>query len=733
MTAKSKKNIQKKSNKKPLTKTQAKNKMIYNEKSKKKLVIVESPAKALTINKYLGKEYEVVASGGHIIDLPKSRMGIDIKSNFTPEYITIRGKGNILSTLRLLSSFSDEVLLASDDDREGESISWHIKRAILNKYPNIKVKRIVFNEITKKAIQEAIKHPNDINSFKVNAQKARRILDRIVGYSLSPFLWEKIKKGLSAGRVQSVALRLVCEREEEINNFVPKEYWKIKGKFKKDKNKIIFQAPLNKYENKKPEITSEKQAKKIKSTLEKEIYTISNITVKEKKRYPFPPFTTSKMQQEASNKLGYTGKKTMGIAQRLYMGINLGKERTGIITYMRTDSMRISQTAINETRDFIIKNYGEKYLPQKPNIYKNKKGSQDAHECIRPTNVKNSPDKIKKYLSTEEYKLYKLIWNKFVACQMESAVYKNTLIDISSKKALFKVSSSVLLFDGYQKVLNTKAEEDENVKLPKLEKGDKVNLKEIIAEQKFTEPNPRYTDASLVKKLEESGIGRPSTYAPTINTLITRYYVTRKQKLFIPTDIGILTNKLITENFSDIINVKFTANLEEQLDKIEENKTNWIEVLSKFYKEFEKDMESAHKNVESFKGFLDKETEYKCEKCGKLMVKKLGRNGYFLACPGFPQCSNTKSIPLGKCPKDECIGNIIQIKMPRKKAFYGCEKYPDCDFKTFDKPYIKKSCPVCGSCLFEKRSKEKGFYLKCLKESCGWEGKPSEIKKKPSK
>lgn len=782
-----------------ITKTQAKKKMVIegNEGNdeNKKLIVVESPAKAKTINKYVGTSYEVVASGGHIIDLPKSRMGVDIEHGFNPEYITIRGKGNILSNLRNLSSFSDEVLLASDDDREGESISWHIKNAILEKHPDVKIKRIVFNEITKQAILNSLKKPADINQSKVDAQKARRILDRIVGYKLSPFLWEKIKKGLSAGRVQSVALRLICEREEEINNFIPKEYWRIYAQFKKGRS-AAFRATLSemgyvnhqvdeeKFEknilkkltvkdknflmecykknekkkmyirntklskndiekiaelfksagwHKKIEITSKKEATEVKQILEKETFAVSKMNVRERKRHPLPPYTTSKMQQDASNKLGYTGKKTMGIAQGLYMGVDLGKERTGLITYMRTDSTRISNVAMEQVRKHIGKEHGKKYLPEKPNYYKNKKGSQDAHECIRPTDVNKTPDSVKKYLSNEEYKLYNLIWSRFVASQMEDALYEKTQLDISSEKSLFKASSSKLIFEGFMKIFKVMPEPDEKVKLPALKVKDSLTLKEIITEQKFTEPNPRYNDASLVKTLEESGIGRPSTYAPIINTLITRYYVVRRQKQFIPTDIGNLTNKLLTENFDDIINVKFTAGMEEQLDLIEEEKIKWNKVLGSFYKEFEKSVEKAHKSVESFKGILDEETDYVCEKCGKPMVKKLGRNGYFLACTGFPDCRNAKPVPLGKCPVEGCDGQIVRIKMQRMRAFYGCSNYPDCEFKTFDKPYSDKPCPECGSCLFEKKSKDKGSYLKCHRKSCEWEGKRSDLKKNKKK
>jgi DNA topoisomerase I len=791
-----KKTTRRGSNKEKLiTKSQAKKTMSAKDNGSKKLIIVESPAKAKTINKYVGNKYEVVASGGHIIDLPKSRMGVDIKNGFKPEYITIRGKGNILSNLRNLSSFSKEVLLASDDDREGESISWHIKNAILDKNPDVKVKRIVFNEITKQAILNALKEPSDINQNKVEAQKARRILDRIVGYKLSPFLWEKIKKGLSAGRVQSVALRLICEREEEINNFIPEEYWKIYAQFKKgrssafkaslseleyvnhqikqekfennilkklsakdknfllecykkqDKNNLyVRNAKLSKNDltkieelfksarwHKKIEIISGKDASEVKQMLEKEKYLVSKIDVKERKRHPLPPYTTSKLQQDASNKFGYTGKKTMSIAQRLYMGVDLGKERTGLITYMRTDSTRISNMAMEQVRKYVGKDFGKKYLPQKPNYYKNKKGSQDAHECIRPTDINKTPDSVKKYLSNEEYKLYNLIWTRFVASQMEDAVYEKTQLDITSEKSLFKASSSKLIFEGFMKVFKVMPESDEKVKLPSLKAKDSLTLKEIITEQKFTEPNPRYNDASLVKKLEESGIGRPSTYAPIINTLITRYYIVRKQKQFIPTDIGNLTNKLLTENFDKIINVKFTAEMEEQLDLIEEEKVKWNKVLDQFYKEFENNVDKALKSVESFKGVLDEETDYVCEKCGRPMVKKLGKNGYFLACSGFPECRNAKPVPLGNCPKENCDGQIVRIKLPRKRAFYGCSNYPDCEFNTFDKPYIDKPCPECGSCLFEKRSKEKGSYLKCYRESCGWEGKRSDLKKNKTK
>ncbi|MFW5799348.1 MAG: type I DNA topoisomerase, partial [Spirochaetota bacterium] len=533
-------------------------------------------------------------------------------------------------------------------------------------------------------------------------------------------------------RVQSVALRLICEREEEITNFVPKEYWKIFGEFKKNKSRS-FKTQLIKYKNKKPEISSEKEAMEVKKTLEKEKYSVTKFEKKERKNSPLSPYTTSKLQQDASNRFSFTGKRTMAIAQTLYMGVDLGKERTGLITYMRTDSTRISDVAMKQVRDYINTNYGKKYLSKNPVYYKNKKGSQDAHECIRPTDVTKSPDSIKEYLTKEEYKLYKLIWDRFVSCQMTDALYETLKVDISSKSSLFRVTSSKLIFDGYKKVFQTKASEDEGIKLPDLKEGDELDLKKIITEQKFTEPNPRYSDATLVKKLEESGIGRPSTYAPTVNTLITRHYVIRKQKQLIPTDIGNLANKLITENFKDIINVSFTADMEDKLDKIEEDKVKWKQVIASFYEGFQKNVKHAHENVESFKGVLDEETDYTCDKCGRPMLKKLGRNGYFLACSGFPECRNAKPLPLGNCPIDGCDGSVVKIKLPGKKAFYGCTNYPECEFQTFYKPYMDASCPECNSCLFERRTKDKGFFIKCLKESCEWEGKPSDLENKNNK
>jgi len=681
--------------------------------TKKTLVIVESPAKAKTINRYLGRNYQVIASMGHIIDLPKSRMAVNIDKNFEPDYITVRGRGKILDSIKKNAGISKEVLLASDNDREGEAISWHIKNAIISKFPDLNVKRIVFNEITKQAIQDSLKNPEEIDLNKVNAQKARRVLDRIVGYSMSPFLWEKVKKGLSAGRVQSVALKLICQREDEIINFKPEEYWTIEGIFADKKCK--FSAKLAKYDKKTIKITSEKDAKKLTDELLKENYTISLYQEKERQRKPSAPFTTSKLQQESSNRLNFNSQKTMQIAQELYEGVDIGKERVGLITYMRTDSTRISNQAMEQVRDYIKDVYGKNFLPNAPQLYKNQKGSQDAHECIRPTDISLSPEKLKGTLTSEHFRLYSLIWSRFVASQMEAAIYSQTIVEITGGKGLFRTTASKLKFPGFLKVYSIEKDDDENVKLPKLELEQKLTLSNLEKEQHFTEPPPRYTDASIVKKLEESGIGRPSTYAPTIATILKRYYIVRKQKNLMPTELGKLTNDMLLNFFSDIINEEFTAEMEENLDKVEENVLNWVDMLKSFYTTFEKTVNTAKQKAEKVKANLDEKTDEVCEKCGSVMVKKLGKNGYFLACSAFPKCSNAKPIPLGPCPKKDCDGKIIHIKMRGKRAFYGCTKYPECDFTTWDKP-SGEFCKKCGHILVEKYSKDKGMYLTVISD-----------------
>ncbi|MDH4128138.1 MAG: type I DNA topoisomerase [Spirochaetota bacterium] len=682
--------------------------------SKKTLVVVESPTKAKTINKYLGKDYEVVSSMGHIIDLPKSRLAVNIENDFEPDYVTVRGRGKILNSLKKLASKSSEVLLASDNDREGEAISWHIQNAILKNNPDVDIKRIVFNEITKKAIQESIKHPVEINMQKVNAQKARRVLDRIVGYNLSPLLWEKLKKGLSAGRVQSVTLKIICDREEEVVNFVPKEYWEVEGTF--SINKSDFKAKLQKYNNKKLELNNESETKKVTKEIEKEKFIILDITKKERIRKPVAPFTTSKLQQDAASNLGFTTDKTMRVAQTLYEGIDLKTEIVGLITYMRTDSIRVSNDALTELRDYIKTNFGEKYLPKTLQIYANKKNAQDAHEAIRPTSVMRTPKMVAQFLTPEQVKLYTLIWNRFVSSQMENAVYEQTQVEIKAGKGLFKVTSSKIIFKGFLEVYGTTYEEgEENIKLPKLEKNDEVKLKELLPSQHFTEPPPRYSEASIVKKLEESGIGRPSTYAPTLITLVKRHYMIRAQKQLSPTELGKLTNKLISEFFPDITSVDFTARMEELLDKVEEEKLDWVKILNDFYHPFYKTVQYAQEKMESMKNVLDEETNEICEKCGKNMVKKLGRYGYFLACPGFPKCKNSKPIPLGDCPVEGCKGKLV-TKKAKRRQFYGCSSYPDCEFVSWDAP-SNELCPQCGKPLFYKKQNK----LQCKNEKCQYE------------
>ncbi len=684
------------------------------KENSKALVIVESPTKAKTINKYLGKGYKVKSSMGHLIDLPKSRMAVDVDNRFKPDYITIRGRGKLLSELKTEARKSKYVFLAADSDREGEAISYHIKNALEKKDSSINIKRIVFNEITKNAIQEAIRNPRDIDLTLVNAQKARRILDRLVGYNLSPLLWEKIKKGLSAGRVQSVALKIICEREEEIERFVSREYWTIEAEFKKGKK--VFTAKLVKFNDKKAWIGSEKKADRILGSVEKEDFIVTQVDEKKRKRMPSAPFTTSKLQQAASSKLGFPSKKTMMIAQQLYEGINIAEGPVGLITYMRTDSVRVSDAVREEADKFIRENYSDKYIPKKPNQFKNKKGSQDAHEAVRPTSVYRTPEAMKPSLSRDQFKLYRLIWEQFLTSQMAGAQTMNKTVDITADGGLFRAYGQNVMFDGFLKALRSKDKVEQKL-LPDLSVGDRLVPEKLEKEVHCTEPPPRFSDASIVKFLEESGIGRPSTYAPIITTLIRRYYIERDNKQFVPTFLGKLTNKLLTQHFSDLIDVEFTSSMEAKLDKIAEGKLNWEELLNDFYFPFIKTVETAREKLESYKGITDEETNYDCEKCGRKMVKRLGKYGYFLACPGFPDCRNAKSLPLGKCPRAVCGGDVVERKTKRKRKFYGCSNYPECEFMTWNKP-SDKECPKCGSITIEK-SVEVGKYIVCLNEECG--------------
>ncbi len=688
------------------------------KKTKKKtLVIVESPAKAKTIEHYLGTGYTVKASMGHLIDLPKSRIAIDIEHDFQPEYITVRGRAKLLKELQKDAKESDVVLLASDNDREGEAISWHLNNALKDKTKAV-IKRITFNEITPVAIKEGIKNPREIDEGKVDAQKARRVLDRLVGYNLSPLLWKKVKNGLSAGRVQSVALRLICEREQEVEDFIPEEYWSLDADFVKGKTK--FTAELTSYKGQKPELKSEDVVKKIIDEIQGCECIVSDIKESEKTMRPKPPFTTSKLQQSAANRLGYTSRKTMQIAQQLYEGIQIGNTRVGLITYMRTDSVRIAQSALDEVRDWIGKNYPND-LPPNQIEYSVGKAAQDAHEGLRPTYVKYTPDSIKEYLTRDQFRLYSIIWERFVSSQMNNAKSIVTGVDIKAGEAVFHVSGSKLVNKGFYNVIKTlSSKEDTSLRLPSLGVGEVISCGKFYPEQHFTQGSTRYTDASIVKTLEEKGIGRPSTFAPIISVLLDRYYVTRNNKQLVPTQLGKMICKILVESFPDVINEKFTSDVENDLDKVEKKELVWNSMIGDFYKPFKERVDEVTSSQESLKGSLDEQTEEICDKCGKPMVKKLGRFGYFLACSGFPECHNTKSIPLAKCPVKGCDGYIVARKTKGKgKEFYGCTNYPKCSFISHFKP-INSVCPKCGWFLVEKYDKKNGSYKSCINPDCDY-------------
>lgn len=684
---------------------------------KSTLVIVESPAKAKTIEKYLGPGYTVKASMGHLIDLPKSRLAIDVDHGFNPEYITVRGRAKLLKELQKDAKNADEVLLASDNDREGESIAWHLKHSFEDK-TTAPIKRIVFNEITPQAITEAVKHPSDIDESKVNAQKARRVLDRLVGYNLSPLLWKKVKNGLSAGRVQSVALRLICEREAEVENFIPDEYWSLDADFIKGKSK--FTAQLVQYAGEKPDLPNEKAVQRIIDEISSSDCEVIDIKFTEKTVRPKPPFTTSKLQQSAANRLGFTSRKTMQIAQQLYEGVNIGANRVGLITYMRTDSVRIAQTAIDEVRNWLKEQYPAE-LPDQQIEYTVGKKAQDAHEGIRPTYVSYTPDSVKEYLSRDQLRLYTIIWERFVSSQMNNAKTRTTSVDIRSGNAVFRVSASKLVEKGFYKVIKIlSSKEDSTGALPALKIGEKVIAEKFYPEQHFTQGPARYTDASIVKTLEEKGIGRPSTYAPIISVLLDRYYVTRSNKQLVPTQLGRMINDILVESFPEVVNENFTARIESELDEVEEDKIKWAEMIGEFFFPFRDKVENVMATHESFKGMMDEPTDIICEKCGKPMVKKLGRFGFFLACSGFPECHNTRSIPLAKCPRPGCGGDIVARKTKgRGKEFYGCTNYPECDFISHFKP-INAYCPKCGQFLVEKYDKKNGTYKACINPDCDY-------------
>ena len=652
-----------------------------------RLIIVESPAKANTIKKFLGGNTKVVASMGHIRDLPKSKLGVNIENDFEPEYINIRGKGELIKSLKKEASKASKVYLATDPDREGEAIAWHLAH-ILEIDENSE-SRITFNEITKDAVKEAIKKPRTLDKNLIDAQQARRVLDRIVGYKISPLLWAKVRKGLSAGRVQSVAVRLIVEREEEIEKFIPEEYWNIYANLSDKETKTIFEAKLVGKDGKKLELSNEEQVNEILKEIDKEKYIVKSIKKSEKKRSPAPPFTTSTLQQEASRKLGFTIKKTMSVAQALYEGVKIGdRGLTGLITYMRTDSVRISEVARSAAKKHIEKTYGKEYYENR--YYKSKADSQDAHEAIRPSYIELTPDSIKESLNADQYKLYRLIYNRFIASQMANAVYDTMSVSIDAGNYNFKSNGQKLKFKGFI-ALYVETEEEDGEHIPDLKENEELKKEKLDAKQSFTEPPPRYTEASLVKALEEKGIGRPSTYSPIITTIIERRYIEREQKQLVPTELGKVVNKILTGNFEDIINVDFTAQKEKDFDNIAEGKENWKNTIRSFYKPFEEELIQAQKDLEHVQ--LEEEvSDVPCEKCGRMMVVKYGRFGKFLACPGYPECKNTKPIVetiKEVCPK--CGGKILVRKSKKGKKFYICENNPNgnCDFISWNKPGSK--------------------------------------------
>lgn len=689
------------------------------------LVIVESPAKAKTIGKFLGKGYKITASMGHVRDLPKSQMGVDIENNFEPKYITIRGKGDLIAKLKKEAKNADKIYLATDPDREGEAISWHLAN-ILNIDENDKC-RITFNEITKNAVKNAIKSPRKIDLNLVDAQQARRVLDRIVGYKISPLLWKKVKKGLSAGRVQSVATRLISDREEEIENFVPEEYWTIEAKLSQIKGKAAFNAKFYGNAQGKIELSDESTVNGIIGEIEGKKFVVTKVKKSEKKRTPAPPFITSTMQQEAARKLGFTTKKTMMVAQQLYEGVEIkGHGAMGLVTYIRTDSTRVSVEAQNEAREYIKEKYGDSFVPPEIRVYKNKSASQDAHESIRPTYVKFNPDEIKDSLTNEQYKLYKLIWERFVASQMSSAVYDTLSVDIAVGDYVFKAAGSKVKFPGFMSVYIEGRDDDgesDDVNIPALEEGEALDLKKLDPKQHFTQPPPRYTEATLVKTLEEKGIGRPSTYAPTITTILARGYVEKEKKFLYPTELGKIVTDIMKNNFKDIVDIQFTAQLENMLDEVEVGGKKWVEIMKEFYKDFSAVLSEAEESI----GQVEIPVEVSdviCEKCGKNMVVKMGRFGKFLACPGFPECWNSKPIveEAGvNCPK--CGGKIVIRKTKKGRKYFSCENREECGFMTWDKPLDEK-CPKCDSFLVSHMSGKKET-IKCSKEDCDYV-KPKE-------
>ena len=684
--------------------------------SKKILVIVESPAKAKTIERHLGKNYIVRASMGHLRDLPKSQFGIDVENEFAPKYINVRGKGELIRALKKEAKNADKIYLASDPDREGEAIAWHLA-FILGVDPEEDC-RIVFHEITKPAIEEAVQHPRPIHMEQVDAQQARRMLDRIVGYKLSPLLWRKVRKGLSAGRVQSVTVRLICDREREIEAFRSEEYWTVEAKLKKGKN--AFTADVTHVRGKKLALHSEAETKALTDDLARQDFTVKEVKRSERRKKAAPPFTTSSLQQDAARKLGFTSGRTMMIAQQLYEGVVLGRHgATGLITYMRTDSTRISNLAVDEARSYLSETYGKDYVPMRPNIYAMGKKAQDAHEGIRPTSIVRTPADVEAYLNRDQLRLYTLIWQRFAASQMSAAVYDTIAAQIAAGDYQLRAHGSKLRFKGYTAVYVGAeiAKKEKDTLLPELEAGDALALSELKPEQHFTEPPPRYNDASIVKTLEEMGIGRPSTYAPIIETIQKRGYVERREKQFRPTELGFIVTDMLEEYFKDIVDVKFTANLEGELDEVADGTLDKNDLLRKFYEPFDETLKQAEDVIGEVE-IPDEVTDIPCDKCGRMMVVKQGRFGKFLACPGFPDCRNAKPLLRDTgvaCPK--CGGKIVERKSRRGRAFFGCDHYPDCDYTTWDEPQQEK-CKVCGSFMQKHRYRTGRSILYCSNEAC---------------
>lgn len=685
------------------------------------LVIVESPAKAKTIKKYLGGNYEVIASMGHVRDLPKSRLSVDIKKKFAPKYEIIKGKEKLVDELKELAEKSDKIYLATDPDREGEAISWHL--AYILGLPLDDNNRVEFNEITKNGVTNGMAHPRSINIDLVNAQQARRILDRLVGYKLSPFISQKIRRGLSAGRVQSVAVRIIVDREEEIRKFKPEEYWTIDAKFIPKGSRKSFSATLYSDANGKVKIENQEQADKIEQDLADAEYMITKVKHGTRRKTPAPPFITSTLQQEASRKLGFQSRRTMKVAQELYEGVDIeGMGATGLITYMRTDSLRISDVAKEEAAQYILNRFGEKFLPTKPRVFKTKNNAQDGHEAIRPSMPSLAPEDVKASLTSDQFKLYNLIWNRFMASQMSDCIQKTTQAEISAKEYIFKASGYYVDFEGFTTlyVESKDTEEEKSTQLPPLEKDMPVKCKELKKNQHFTQPPARYTEASLIKALEEYGIGRPSTYAATITTITSREYVKREAKTLYPTELGEVMTNLMKERFPKIVNYKFTAQMEENLDEVEHGKEEWVELLDEFYSDFDKTLKKAKEEMEGVKLQLkEDQTDIICDKCGRQMVVKVGRYGKFIACPGYPECKNVLKFVQKtgvKCPK--CDGDVIVKHTKKKRVFYGCSNYPNCDFVSWNEP-VNERCPQCGGILFKKNGKKPKLY--CATEGCGFE------------